>query len=393
MGAVRRKFKDNFTMVHNEYLNDPRLGSSEMGWLTFMLSRPDNWNFSIEGLAHTHSDGKTKIITALNKLKALGYFRRIKLIDSSTGRIIDWIYEFSDEVQPEWIETEDVCETYEQPHSDFPDMENQPQSSTDKISTDIDDSDSEGAADEETKETEDQEQEFINYNNIIKAQIDYDRLCSECDKYTIDRIKDIILEVMMYRGNIIRIANKDIETEEVKELFGAIEFKHIKKIYELIQGKQIRNFKSYIRKSLFNAVRDVKIKKPNEYTSYDNETLLLYADACDNKFNNEQMVYIENRLLSIIPYCTETVDRYDVELERYEYLRTLYLRMMAENSQKTIFNKFKYFCTMLENGEYTPRTDKSAKSKKSNGSPSYDLDAIFEHALSDSLVVNSRREE
>lgn len=386
MGAVRRKFKDNFTMVHNEYLNDPRLGGSEMGWLTFMLSRPDNWNFSIEGLAHTHSDGKTKIITALNKLKTLGYFRRIKLIDSSTGRIIDWIYEFSDEVQPEWIETEDVCETYEQPHSDFPDMENQPQSSTDKISTDIDDSDSESAADEETKETEEQEQEFINYNNIIKAQIDYDRLCSECDKYTIDRIKDIILEVMMYRGNIIRIANKDIETEEVKELFGAIEFKHIKKIYELIQGKQIRNFKSYLRKSLFNAVRDVKIKKPNEYTSYDNETLLLYADACDNKFNNEQMVYIENRLLSIIPYCTETVDRYDVELERYEYLRTLYLRMMAENSQKTIFNKFKYFCTMLENGEYTPRTSKSAKNNKSNGSPSYDLDAIFENAIKDSLV-------
>ncbi|UKI15482.1 MAG: helix-turn-helix domain-containing protein [Ruminococcus sp.] len=94
MGAIRRSFKKNFTMVHNEYLNDPRLGGAEMGWLTYMLSRPDNWNFSIEGLAHTHSDGKTKIITALNKLKSFGYFRRIKLIDDTTGRIIDWVYEF-----------------------------------------------------------------------------------------------------------------------------------------------------------------------------------------------------------------------------------------------------------------------------------------------------------
>lgn len=380
MGKVRREFKDNFTMVHNEYLNDPRLGGCEMGWLTFMLSRPDNWNFSIEGLAHTHTDGKTKIITALNKLKVLGYFRRIKLIDSVTGRIIDWIYEFSDEVHPEWIETEDVCETYEQPHSDFPDMENQPQSSTDIIRTDIDDSDGASADDEEAKGTEIQEQEFVNYNSVIKVQIDYDRLCSECDKYTVDRIKDIILEVMMCRSDIIRIANKDIEAEKAKELFGAIEYKHIKKICELIQGKQIRNFKSYIRKSLYNAVRDIKIKKPAEFKSYDNETLLLYADACDNKFNNEQMAYIENRLLSIIPYCTGTIDRNDVELERYEYLRTLYLRMMAENSKKTIYNKFNYFCSMLENGEYALRTNKTSNHQGSKSKPSFDLDLIMEHA-------------
>lgn len=67
MGAIRRKFSTNFTMVHNEYLNDSRLSGSEMGWLTYMLSRPDNWNFSIEGLAHTHSDGKTRIMTTLSK--------------------------------------------------------------------------------------------------------------------------------------------------------------------------------------------------------------------------------------------------------------------------------------------------------------------------------------
>lgn len=360
MGAIRRSFKKNFTMVHNEYLNDPRLGGAEMGWLTYMLSRPDNWNFSIEGLAHTHSDGKTKIITALNKLKSFGYFRRIKLIDDTTGRIIDWVYEFSDEPHPEWIEAEDECEICNSPHSDFPDVENRPQSSTDIIITDIDiidDSDCTACANDDEKAEEISDQEFFNYNSAIKAQIDYDRLCAECNKYDVDRIKDIILDVMLCKASSVIIEKKEeIPTDELKEMFGHIEYSHIKKLCEIIVGKQIRNFRNYIRKSLFNAISNKKLKKPTEFKSYDNETLLLYADACDNKFNNEQMEYIENRLLSIIPYCTGKIDKNDVELERYEFLRMLYLRMKAESSQKKISNKFKYFCVMLEKEEYTPYT-------------------------------------
>lgn len=211
MGAIRRSFKKNFTMVHNEYLNDPRLGGAEMGWLTYMLSRPDNWNFSIEGLAHTHSDGKTKIITALNKLKSFGYFRRIKLIDDTTGRIIDWVYEFSDEPHPEWIETEDECEICNSPHSDFPDVENRPQSSTDIIITDIDiidDSDCTACANDDEKAEEISDQEFFNYNSAIKAQIDYERLCAECNKYDVDRIKDIILDVMLCKASSVIIGKK-----------------------------------------------------------------------------------------------------------------------------------------------------------------------------------------
>ena len=223
MGAIRRKFMDNFTMIHNDYLNDNRLGSSEIGWLTYMLSRPDNWNFSIEGLAHTHTDGKTKIVNSLNKLKELGYFRRIKLIDEATGRIVDWIYEFSDEVQPEWIGAGEACEYITpSPQSDFPDVDNQPQSIKDKINTDDTDHLNE---DDETNVLE---EDYQKLNDSVKVQINYDAFCEEYGKYEADRIKDIIIDVHMRKYPTIRMGgNNVVETATVKEAFERITYTHI----------------------------------------------------------------------------------------------------------------------------------------------------------------------
>ncbi|UKI15483.1 MAG: hypothetical protein L6V87_06870 [Ruminococcus sp.] len=85
----------------------------------------------------------------------------------------------------------------------FPDVENRPQSSTDIIITDIDiidDSDCTACANDDEKAEEISDQDFFNYNSAIKAQIDYERLCAECNKYDVDRIKDIILDVMLLQG-------------------------------------------------------------------------------------------------------------------------------------------------------------------------------------------------
>lgn len=221
MGRIKRAFNGNFTMIHNEYLDDKRLGSTELGWLTFMLSRPDNWNFCIEGLAKTHSDGKTKIMSALKKLEECGYLKRTRIVDKSTGRVIDWLYEFSDESHPEWIEQEsesfDDAPNDDTPHSDFPDMENLPQSSTNQINTDYDESDSAAALVDEKIQ-----QMYQNYDALVKETIEYDRLCTECGSKTVNRIKDIMLNVLMSPCNTIRIGKDDIDVEDAKECFMSI---------------------------------------------------------------------------------------------------------------------------------------------------------------------------
>ena len=90
MGKIQSAFVSDFTVLHNNFQRDKRLGLDERGMLSFLLTLPDDWNFSIEGLTKVLPNGKTKIMTTLNKLKEFGYFRRRKIVDSTTGRIIDW---------------------------------------------------------------------------------------------------------------------------------------------------------------------------------------------------------------------------------------------------------------------------------------------------------------
>ena len=87
--------KYDFTTFHNAMWKDYTLGSTERGVLGTMVYLPDNWNFSIKGLAKILPDGERKIATALKKIEEAGYLRRVRIY--SDGRIVDWEYQFSDE--------------------------------------------------------------------------------------------------------------------------------------------------------------------------------------------------------------------------------------------------------------------------------------------------------
>lgn len=87
--------KNDFTTFHNAMWKDSTLDYPERGLLGTMLTLPDNWNFSIKGLAALAPSGEHKIGTSLKKLEKAGYLKREAI--RSNGRIIDWKYSFSDE--------------------------------------------------------------------------------------------------------------------------------------------------------------------------------------------------------------------------------------------------------------------------------------------------------
>jgi hypothetical protein len=98
MPKLKKKITRDFTTIHNTMLRDMRLGATERGLLLTMLSLPDNWNFSIKGLARILPDGYTKIATALKNLAKNGYLVRRRIY--TDGKITDWEYLFSDEPIP-----------------------------------------------------------------------------------------------------------------------------------------------------------------------------------------------------------------------------------------------------------------------------------------------------
>jgi len=68
--------EDPFTRINNGIFKDKRLNLKTLGLLCLCLSLPDDWKFSIRGLASICVDGQAAIVSALDSLEELGYLRR-----------------------------------------------------------------------------------------------------------------------------------------------------------------------------------------------------------------------------------------------------------------------------------------------------------------------------
>lgn len=129
------KFKVNktkdYTVISNTHLRDKRLSLKSKGLLTMMLSLPDNWDYSINGLVAICKEGKDGVRSALDELKMNGYLIISKERESS-GRYtyIYNIYEKPDTEKPYLVKPH-----LEKPDLEEPDMENPTQLNTDKSIT------------------------------------------------------------------------------------------------------------------------------------------------------------------------------------------------------------------------------------------------------------------
>ena len=67
MAILRVNKENNFTVISNAVFMNYDLSYKAKGLLCQMLSLPDGWSFSIEGLTRLASDGKSSVMSALNE--------------------------------------------------------------------------------------------------------------------------------------------------------------------------------------------------------------------------------------------------------------------------------------------------------------------------------------
>lgn len=90
--SVIRVVKDkNYTVMSNFHLRDKRLSFKAKGLLSMCLSFPDDWNYSVEGLAKISKEGKGCVTSTLKELEMAGYLKREKIRDGR-GRIVEIEY-------------------------------------------------------------------------------------------------------------------------------------------------------------------------------------------------------------------------------------------------------------------------------------------------------------
>jgi len=88
INVVRAK---GFTSMLNIHLQDSRLSLKAIGLMSKMLSLPDNWDYSVAGLAAICKEGEKAIRSALDELETYGYLTR-QQSHNKAGRFSNTIY-------------------------------------------------------------------------------------------------------------------------------------------------------------------------------------------------------------------------------------------------------------------------------------------------------------
>lgn len=86
--------------MSNTHLKDKRLSLKAIGLLSVVLSLPDDWHYTVNGLVGIVKDGERAVNGALSELKENGYLRIEKLYPNKDGRNkIEYQYIFSETPQ------------------------------------------------------------------------------------------------------------------------------------------------------------------------------------------------------------------------------------------------------------------------------------------------------
>jgi len=93
MAVFRIEKNKNFTVMSNYHLRDTKLSLKAKGLLSLMLSLPDNWDYSLNGLNAICVENETAIKSGLDELKERGYLRVDKILPNATeSKRIEYIY-------------------------------------------------------------------------------------------------------------------------------------------------------------------------------------------------------------------------------------------------------------------------------------------------------------
>lgn len=84
MAVFKIEKNKNYTVMSNYHLQDRNLSYKAKGLLSFMLSLPDDWDYSLKGLCKISKENETSIKTGLKELKDYGYLVIDKLFPNQT---------------------------------------------------------------------------------------------------------------------------------------------------------------------------------------------------------------------------------------------------------------------------------------------------------------------
>lgn len=92
MPVIRVNKTKDYTVMANYHFRDKNLSLKAKGLLSMMLSLPDGWGYSVEGLVKLSTDGRDSINATLQELEKHGYLKRGRVRDAN-GKLGQAVYD------------------------------------------------------------------------------------------------------------------------------------------------------------------------------------------------------------------------------------------------------------------------------------------------------------
>ena len=262
MAVFRVEKNQNYTVMSNHHLKNRELSLKSKGLLSQMLSLPDNWDYTLAGLAKINREKVDAIRTAIWELEKFGYITRRQTRDSN-GRMSKTeyiIYEYPQEVPSPILENP----TTEKPTSENSASDNPMQLNTNSLNKKesnnnlsiINTSNPIQSNPKYNKEKIGLD-EVETYREIIKENIDYEILAINLkhDISMLDEIVDLLTETVCTAKDYLTIAGDEYPAALVKSKFLKLDAGHIEYVIDCMKKNttDVRNIKKYLLAVLFNA--------------------------------------------------------------------------------------------------------------------------------------------
>ena len=254
MAVFRIEKTRDYTVMSNYHLRDRSLSLKAKGLLSLMLSLPEDWDYTMKGLARICKDGIDSISGGIRELEAHGYLvrARVRNENGQLGSIEYTILEQPKEPAqtPAPIREKPIRENPIQvkPMLDAPIQENPAQLNTKEQKKEITKNVS-----NPIRTADEREQ----YRDLIRENIEYDILAKNnpADRIRLDELVELMLDTVCSKRSSIRIAGDEFPTEVVKSRFLKLEAQHIQYVLDSLKDNppHIHNIKKYLLAALYNA--------------------------------------------------------------------------------------------------------------------------------------------
>lgn len=172
MPVIRVNKTKDYTVMANYHFRDKNLSLKAKGLLSMMLSLPDGWGYSVEGLVKLSADGRESIMATLKELEKFHYLKRSQARDNS-GKLGEAIYDIFE--QPSSENPTTAKPTTEKPSSENPTLLNTNRLNTNnkkvskkQVAKPVENFDSIIQKSTESTELRDSLIEFVKFRKLIK---------------------------------------------------------------------------------------------------------------------------------------------------------------------------------------------------------------------------------